>query len=156
MSNEEEKKGTEEDERFPAQLKSDILKITLEDLKWLNLEEKYKIIRKLSEGAFGQVFKLMRLSDSKNFAAKCIPIKSIYDNSELMKTYVEREISLLMSLNHNYIMELEGECFITGRAQFWLEDQLVIISELAEGNLEEYIKKYQGHIPEEKIMRLFT
>lgn len=52
MSNEEEKKGADV-MRLPAELKSEIMKITLEDLKRLNIEEKYKIIRKLSEGSFG-------------------------------------------------------------------------------------------------------
>lgn len=73
MLTEEEKKYSEE-ERLPAKLRVLITKLTMEDLQIQNLEEKYKIIRRISAGTFGQVFKLMRLSDGKNFACKCIPV----------------------------------------------------------------------------------
>ncbi len=53
-------------------------------------------------------------------------------------------------------MKLEDACFISDATSAIKEEHLVIISELAEGNLDDYIKKYQGHISEDQIMRLFT
>ena len=52
-------------------------------------------------------------------------------------------------------MKLEDACFISGPTQVVNEDHFDIISELAQENLDEYITKYQGFIPEEVIMRIF-
>lgn len=62
----------------------------------------------------------------------------------------------MQSLNSKYIIKLEGECFISGKTEFLEEENLVIIFELAECNLEDYIKKYQGEISEKKVMHIFT
>lgn len=61
-----------------------------------------------------------------------------------------------MSLKSNYIIKLEDECFISKPTSEVRNEHLVIISELAEKNLEDYIKDYVGPIPEQKIMQLFV
>lgn len=66
------------------------------------------------------------------------------------------EISLLMSLKSSFIMKLEDACFITEATGQLRNESLVIISELAEGNLDFYIKTYQGLVPEAKIIQLFV
>lgn len=53
-------------------------------------------------------------------------------------------------------MKLEDRCSITDRVPGNIQDHLVIISELAQGNLEEFISSYPGNIPEATIMKLFT
>ena len=53
-------------------------------------------------------------------------------------------------------MKLEDACFITEATGQLRNESLVIISELAEGNLDFYIKTYQGLVPEAKIIQLFV
>ncbi len=148
---EEEKK-----ERIPANLKTELKNITIDDLQKVRITEKYQVRRQLSAGTFGRVFQILRKSDKKLLAAKCIPRYSIEENSAIMKPYVEREISLLTSFNHNYTMQLEDGIFISEANDILPDEQLVIISELAEGNLQDYIKNYPGFVPEEKILKIFT
>ena len=80
----------------------------------------------------------MRKSDNMMFAAKCICLEVPNVNSELLKIYLQREISFLMALKCNYIMKLEDTCFISDSTSAVKQDHLVIISELAEGNLVKY------------------
>lgn len=53
-------------------------------------------------------------------------------------------------------MKLEDQCFLTKPSKTFKHECLVIICELAEGNLYSYIKHYNGHIPEATIMHLFS
>ncbi len=98
----------------------------------------------------------MRRSDKRLLAAKCITMYKINEDSEKLRPYVEREISYLMSLSCNYIMKLEDGCFVSGPTTAVKEDHLVIMSELAEGNLEEFINNYPGDVPEEIVINIFT
>ncbi len=144
------------EDRPSAILKTEVEMITLESLETKNLEDNYWIRQKLSQGGFGLVYKIMRKSDKRVFAAKCIPMSDINANEKLLKTYVQREISFLMGLKTNYIMKLEDACFISTATSAVHEDHLVIVSELAQGSLDDYLKKNEGLIPEEKIMKIFV
>ncbi len=53
-------------------------------------------------------------------------------------------------------MKQEDECFISGPNKILNVDHVVIISELAQTNLEKYIMNYNGKIPEAVIMKLFV
>ena len=57
----------------------------------------------------------MRKSDQKMLAAKCVPLIMPNINSELLETYLQREISVLKALNSSYVMKIEDTCFITDR-----------------------------------------
>ena len=73
-------------ERSSTLIKANIKKISLYDIKLVNLELNYKIIKHINKGAFGKVYKIARLSDMKMFAAKCIPMHMIVaDNGFLIK-----------------------------------------------------------------------
>ena len=99
----------------------------------------------------------MRKSDFKLAAAKCIPLEAYnHEDSEFLKTYLQREVSFLMNLSCNYIMQLEDICFISSATSAVKQEHLVIIGELAQENLDDFITKYKGPIPEEIIMKLFT
>ncbi len=148
--------SSQEVQRDPANLKTQVNSVTIDSLEKFNLEDKYQIRQKISQGGFGSVYKVMRRSDNRLFAAKCISIDSINERSELLKPYVEREISYLMSFDCNYIMKLEEGCFVSTPTTAVKEDHLVIMSELAEGNLEDFIMKYPGDVPEETVINLFT
>ncbi len=92
----------------------------------------------------------------KYLAAKFITIEAINADKARLKPYVEREISYLTHLKCNKIMKLKDQCFLSGPTEAINEEHLVIICELAEGNLDEFIMNYDGRIPEEKIMQLFV
>ncbi len=130
-----------EDEREQANLKTHITPVTLASLQRFNLEHKYQIRQKISQGGFGLVFKVLRKADHRVMAAKCIPLDKINEDSELLKTYVEREMSFLTSLSCSFIMKLEDSCFVSGPTSAVQCEHLVILSELAQENLEDYIKK---------------
>lgn len=61
-----------------------------------------------------------------------------------------------MAIKCNYIMKLEDSCFLSGPTSVMNKRHLVIVSELAQDNLDSYIKNYHGLISEEEIMRIFT
>lgn len=77
-------------------------------------------------------------------------------NSALLKSYIEREVAFLTSLESNFIMKLEDDCFISGPTSAVKDNHLVIIGELALGNLENFIQYYQGNVPEDIIMNLYS
>ncbi len=140
----------------PACLKANVPILSIDKLPRRNFDDTYLLCTKIKEGGFGEVFKVMRKSDKKYLAAKFITMKSINADKALLKPYVEREISYLTYLNSNKIMKLEDQCFVSGPTHYLNEEKLVIICELAEGNLDDFIKDYDGFIPEDKIMQLFV
>ncbi len=76
-------------------------------------------------------------------------MSSIKAKSEHLRPYIEREISLLTALDCDFILKCKEPCFISEPTEIILEEYLVILTELAEGNLEKYIMDYPGLIPEE-------
>ncbi len=76
-------------------------------------------------------------------------MSSIKARSEHLRPYIEREISLLSALNCDFILKLEGSCFISEPTEIILEEYLVLLTELAEGNLDSYIMNFPGLAPEE-------
>ena len=105
-------------------------KINLEKLKTLKFSNKYRRDHLINEGAYGRVYKMMRLSDDKFFAAKFIPIR------EEMKVYLERELYHLKILKHKNIVKVVDEYFITREGTIDEKPELVILFELAEKDLQ--------------------
>ncbi len=107
----------ESPQRVSAIIETKVKNITLASLPNANLEDKYKILEFIDQGTFGKVFKVMRKSDSKIMAAKCIPLNEDDINFELLKLYAEREISFLSGLDNEFILKLEDQCFISGATE---------------------------------------
>ncbi len=147
---------SKEEERQSAPLKVDIQFLDLEQLPRIHINENYRIETRIKEGGFGKVYRVMRKSDRKKFAAKFMTMKKIYEDSELLRPYVQREISYLTSIDSNKIMKLEDQCFVSGPSEFIKKEHLVMICELAEGNLDDFIKSHKAPIPEERIMQIFV
>lgn len=66
-------------------------------------QNKYKLVEKLGEGAFGQVFKAREIKTNQTVA-----VKKIFDCEDSfggISTTTLREISILNELDHPYIIK---------------------------------------------------
>ena len=79
---------------------------SLESLKIRKLKDEYTILSKINQGTYGTVFKVKRMSDGMELAAKCIPLKFEGVNQEYYEKTLVREINFLMNLDSNYILKL--------------------------------------------------
>jgi len=64
----------------------------------------FKIISKLGQGAFGQVFKVIMMSNNQSYAMKSISKKFLSDTQQLK--YAEGECKILKELNHPFVIKL--------------------------------------------------
>ncbi len=100
------------------------------------------------------VFEMKRKSDGARFAGKFIPIK------DEERKYIEREINHLKILKSDHIVQVKDKFFITDEM---IENvngpKLVILCELAECNLYEYIyKRHKLNQPltEKEVIMIFS
>ena len=104
----------------------------------LNLENSafssYKIIRPLGSGTFGVVY-LVKSSDSKEFAIKCINLENL---SERKQQRSLREVSILESHSHPHLVSYLASCIH--------DKKLLILMEFASGgDLQQMVNMYKVH-----------
>lgn len=68
-----------------------------------------------------------------------------------MKEKIKEEVILLQKLNHPHIMKLEDDSVYITKYQ----NEVIIVSELAEQNLEEFIRNKDSDILEVEILKIF-
>ena len=104
----------------------------------------YTVRRKIDEGSFGDIFAIIRNTDSKEYAMKQIR----YRNDFKKDPYIVSELQNLSRLVHPHIIALK-DVLISSSA-------VNIIMELADGgNLENYIK-VKGSIQETTIGEIYS
>lgn len=98
----------------------------------------YKVIGKISDGGFGEIFKVKSLKSNEFLALKHIKYRGSFSD----QNYIKNEISSLSSLNHENIISF---CDVIIKSR-----DVNIIMEYADGgNLEEYVgrmKKLQTSV----------
>ncbi|XP_060071832.1 uncharacterized protein LOC132551669 [Ylistrum balloti] len=95
------------------------------------MDEKYKMLEKIDEGSFGDIFTLQTLTGGRVFVLKQIA----YRGSLLANEYIVGEIECLRKLKHDHIIKFE-EVFISSNS-------VNLILEYAEnGNLEDYLREH--------------
>lgn len=98
----------------------------------------YKVIGKISDGGFGEIFKVKSLKSNELLALKHIKYRGSFSD----QNYIKNEISSLSSLNHENIISF---CDVIVKSR-----EVNIIMEYADGgNLEEYVcrlKKLQTSV----------
>ncbi len=82
-------------------------KIKLQSLEEGFLMDKYRNYRLIKEGGFAKVFRVVRKSDGKVLAAKCINLERSDISPSKLVELCEREIEILMGLESNFIVKLE-------------------------------------------------
>lgn len=98
-----------------------------------NLKHRYEFLETLGKGTYGKVKKAVERS-GKMVAIKSIKKENIKDEQDL--THIRREIEIMSSLNHPYIVSIYEV--------FENKDKIVIVMEYASrGDLFEYISERQ-------------
>ncbi len=111
--------------------------ISLKNLKTLKFTEKYEKTAILGEGSSSRVYEMKRKKDGARLAGKFILIPFKEDE----KKCIEREINDLKILKSDHIVQIK-DYFITNEGIYNKnEPELVLICELAECNLYDYINK---------------
>lgn len=72
---------------------------------WIINENDYSIVRKIGEGGFGSVYKVLKKSNEEFFALKTIKSD---DGKNKLSSKVEREIKILIGLKHPCVLNLKG------------------------------------------------
>ena len=94
----------------------------------------FKIIKKLATGSFSSVYKVLRISDEKNYAMKKVKIQHL---KEKEKQNALNEIRILASINNKNVIAYKDAFFDES------DSCLCIIMELAEeGDIS---KKIEDH-----------
>lgn len=111
------------------------------------LEQKnFEIIDKIANGAFGEVFKVKRLSDNENYALKTFQKSKVI--SECAVRQVKEEVKIQEACGHH--------SFIVGAVSRWqTKKRLYIVSEyIPGGELLSFLEKYKK-LPEE-VVKIFV
>ncbi|XP_033754899.1 testis-specific serine/threonine-protein kinase 3-like [Pecten maximus] len=94
------------------------------------MDDKYKILERIDEGSFGDIFTLQTLTGGRVFVLKQIS----YKGNLLKNEYIIGEIECLRNLKHDHIIKFE-EVYVNS-------DSVNLILEYAEnGNLENYLRE---------------
>ena len=114
----------------------------------MRVSDNYHRNGRIGSGGFGTVSKMKRLSDKELLAGKFISIEKPSHHK-----YIEREVSNLASLRNDFILNMD-DYFLTNESCD--TTNLVLITEMAERNLEEFVNAYDGLLDEDLILNLFT
>ena len=89
----------------------------------------------IGKGSFSEVFLTTKKESSTLYATKVLDLSAIKDN-EAAKHYIDKEMSILMDVNHPNIIELKE---IKKK-----ENKIYLVMEYCNGgNLEKFLEKYQ-------------
>lgn len=106
------------------------------------IADRYQIIQKCGEGAYGKVYLATDLKSNQNVAIKKIKLISVEEGIPISSL---REISLLKELNHKNIVKLLDVIH--------LENKIILVFEYVAQDLKKMLKGYQGQALEEKLYK---
>ena len=122
--------------------------------------EDFEIIKKLGEGAYGKVFKVISKLNNKVYAMKVSDLDKIFvEKSERDKELALNESKYLTALSHPHIIKYYTSFQIKNKNNPNSDGLLYLIIENAEnGDLESFVeanKELGRHIPEDELWNIF-
>lgn len=93
---------------------------------------KYKIIKKVGEGAFGKVYQVQHLENNKIFAIKQIGKKKM---TEQLMENLKREVKISYELSHNKLVK----CYNTMESK---KNYYIVFEFCSGGDLSVFLKKH--------------
>lgn len=101
----------------------------------------YNFIRLINKGAYGNVFLVEKKSSKEQYAAKIIEL----DGQELTKQMIEREVQIMMHLNHPTLVKFYG---FTKIIQSERESMMLVMKLYKKGSLSELLSDEQKSLAE--------
>ena len=106
------------------------------------IADRYQIIQKCGEGAYGKVYLATDLKNNASVAIKKIKLGSVEEGVPISSI---REMSLLKELNHRNVVKLMDVIH--------LENKIVLVFEYVNQDLKKLLKGYQGQGLETKLYK---
>ena len=113
--------------------------------------EDFEIVKKLGEGSFGKVFKVISKLNKKVYAMKIINLRELKSRNKDSYRLALNESQYLTILTHPHILKYY--------TKFTVKDNLYLIVENAEnGDMQSFIESHREtgiHIPEDELWSIF-
>ena len=102
------------------------------------LIKRFRFVKRLGQGSFGSVHKVIRIADGQSYALKQVGLHK-GDQGDCLAEDALNEVRLLASLHHPHIVRF-FEAFVTGSSRY--DSRLCIVMEYAGGgDLEKEVQR---------------
>jgi serine/threonine protein kinase len=115
----------------------------------MSFNNKYKKIKIIGKGSFGNIYKVLDNETNKFYALKLI---TIVNNDDLKKFEIEykKEIEIMKKIKNKYIIKLKDNFYDEAH------DGYCIVMELCDGNLRNILQKYKPKgLPLKLVNKIF-